>query len=60
MIVAPSFGDIFRENSTQIGLLTVALPEEQLAGPIAMLLEDLIRVEAIELDQQDLIHARCN
>ena len=29
VIVAPSFGDIFAANSMQIGLLTVALPEEQ-------------------------------
>jgi 3-isopropylmalate/(R)-2-methylmalate dehydratase small subunit len=28
-IVAPSFGDIFRSNSTKIGLLPVELPEEQ-------------------------------
>jgi 3-isopropylmalate/(R)-2-methylmalate dehydratase small subunit len=28
-IVAPSFGDIFASNSAQIGLLTVALPAEQ-------------------------------
>jgi 3-isopropylmalate/(R)-2-methylmalate dehydratase small subunit len=28
-IVAPSFGDIFRTNSLKVGLLTVALPEEQ-------------------------------
>jgi 3-isopropylmalate/(R)-2-methylmalate dehydratase small subunit len=28
-IVAPSFGDIFRQNSLKIGLLPVTLPEEQ-------------------------------
>ena len=28
-IVAPSFGDIFRQNSYKIGLLTVQLPAEQ-------------------------------
>jgi 3-isopropylmalate/(R)-2-methylmalate dehydratase small subunit len=28
-IVAPSFGDIFRQNSLKIGLLPVVLPEEQ-------------------------------
>ena len=32
VIVAPSFGDIFATNSTQIGLLTVTLTEEQLDG----------------------------
>ena len=29
VVVAPSFGDIFASNAAQIGLLTVALPEEQ-------------------------------
>jgi 3-isopropylmalate/(R)-2-methylmalate dehydratase small subunit len=28
-VVAPSFGDIFRSNCTKIGLLPVALPEEE-------------------------------
>jgi 3-isopropylmalate/(R)-2-methylmalate dehydratase small subunit len=32
VIIAPSFGDIFAANSTQIGLLTVSLMEEQLDG----------------------------
>ena len=29
VVVAPSFGDIFRQNSLKIGLLPVALPQEQ-------------------------------
>jgi 3-isopropylmalate/(R)-2-methylmalate dehydratase small subunit len=29
VVVAPSFGDIFRQNSLKIGLLPVQLPEEQ-------------------------------
>jgi 3-isopropylmalate/(R)-2-methylmalate dehydratase small subunit len=29
VIVAPSFGDIFRQNSLKIGLLPVVLPQEQ-------------------------------
>ena len=29
-VVAPSFGDIFRQNSLKIGLLPVQLPEEQM------------------------------
>jgi 3-isopropylmalate/(R)-2-methylmalate dehydratase small subunit len=28
-VIAPSFGDIFRQNSLKIGLLPVQLPEEQ-------------------------------
>ena len=34
-IVAPSFGDIFRQNSLNIGLLTVVLPEEQVRDLMA-------------------------
>jgi 3-isopropylmalate/(R)-2-methylmalate dehydratase small subunit len=30
VVVAPSFGDIFRTNSLKIGLLTIELPEEPL------------------------------
>jgi 3-isopropylmalate/(R)-2-methylmalate dehydratase small subunit len=46
VIVAPSFGDIFRTNSMKIGLLTVVLPEEQVrelmaAGHGAALTVDL-------------------
>ena len=29
MIIAPSYGDIFRQNSLKIGLLPVELPAEQ-------------------------------
>jgi 3-isopropylmalate/(R)-2-methylmalate dehydratase small subunit len=31
-VVAPSFGDIFANNAAQIGLLTIALPAEELRG----------------------------
>jgi 3-isopropylmalate/(R)-2-methylmalate dehydratase small subunit len=32
VVVAPSFGDIFASNAAQIGLVTIALPEEQVYG----------------------------
>ena len=32
VVIAPSFGDIFRTNSRKVGLLPVALPEEQVQG----------------------------
>jgi 3-isopropylmalate/(R)-2-methylmalate dehydratase small subunit len=35
VIVAPSFGDIFRTNSLKIGLLTVALPEDEVRALMA-------------------------
>ncbi len=34
VIVAPSFGDIFRTNSLKIGLLTVTLPEDEVQALI--------------------------
>ncbi len=34
-VVAPSFGDIFRQNSLKIGLLPVALPQEQVKALMA-------------------------
>jgi 3-isopropylmalate/(R)-2-methylmalate dehydratase small subunit len=37
-VIAPSFGDIFRNNSFNVGLLTVELPEEEVA-----VLQDLAR-----------------
>ena len=35
MIVAPSFGDIFRTNSLKVGLLTVTLPEDEVRALMA-------------------------
>jgi 3-isopropylmalate/(R)-2-methylmalate dehydratase small subunit len=35
VIVAPSFGDIFRTNSLKIGMLTVVLPEEEVCALMA-------------------------
>jgi 3-isopropylmalate/(R)-2-methylmalate dehydratase small subunit len=32
VVVAPSFGDIFAANAAQIGLATIALPEEEVQG----------------------------
>jgi 3-isopropylmalate/(R)-2-methylmalate dehydratase small subunit len=35
VIVAPSFGDIFRTNSRKVGLLAIALPEEHVRSLIS-------------------------
>jgi 3-isopropylmalate/(R)-2-methylmalate dehydratase small subunit len=35
VVVAPSFGDIFRTNSLKIGMLTVVLPEEDVKALMA-------------------------
>jgi 3-isopropylmalate/(R)-2-methylmalate dehydratase small subunit len=47
-VVAPSFGDIFYNNSTKIGLLPVALPEEQVRA-LAQAGEGEIDLEAQEV-----------
>jgi 3-isopropylmalate/(R)-2-methylmalate dehydratase small subunit len=44
-IVAPSFGDIFAGNAAQIGLLTIALPPEQVRG--------LARETELSIDLED-------
>jgi 3-isopropylmalate/(R)-2-methylmalate dehydratase small subunit len=36
VVIAPSFGDIFRTNSRKVGLLPVALPEEQVKELMAV------------------------
>jgi len=56
VVVAPSFGDIFASNAAQIGLLTIALPEEQVralmgAGELTVDLETL----AIVADEGEAI-----
>ena len=45
-VVAPSFGDIFRQNSLKIGLLPVVLPEEQ----VRELMERARTGEALTVD----------
>jgi 3-isopropylmalate/(R)-2-methylmalate dehydratase small subunit len=45
-VVAPSFGDIFRQNSLKIGLLPVQLPEEQ----VRQLMERAAAREEITVD----------
>jgi 3-isopropylmalate/(R)-2-methylmalate dehydratase small subunit len=47
-VVAPSFGDIFYNNSTKIGLLPVALPEEDVRA-LAQAGEGEIDLEAQEV-----------
>ena len=45
-VIAPSFGDIFRQNSLKIGLLPVVLPEEQ----VRELMERARTGEALTVD----------
>jgi len=36
VVVAPSFGDIFRNNCANVGVLTVTLPDEQVTALLAL------------------------
>src|SRR5919199_2003404 len=49
VVVAPSFGDIFRQNSLKIGLLPVQLPAEQ----VKELIERARRGEEITVDLEE-------
>jgi len=48
-IIAPSFADIFRSNCTKIGLLPVALSEEDARAAVRALLDDGVRAIAVSL-----------
>jgi len=48
VVVAPSFGDIFASNAAQIGLVTIALPEEH----VRRLME--ARTLTVDLDAQTI------
>jgi 3-isopropylmalate/(R)-2-methylmalate dehydratase small subunit len=55
-VIAPSFGDIFRNNSYNVGLLTVELPEDDVArliefaeNPTAEVKVDL-ETQVVEVD----------
>ena len=50
VVVAPSFGDIFRQNSLKIGLLPVQLPEEQVRA-LMVRAEITVDLEARTVDE---------
>ena len=52
VVVAPSFGDIFAGNAAQIGLLTVALPEEQVRE-LAAASELTVDLESLTIAAED-------
>ena len=50
-VIAPSFADIFRNNSTKNGLLAIDLPEETVENLLRAVREDPETVITIELDE---------
>lgn len=56
-IIAPSFADIFRNNCAKIGLLTVTLPEEDVARLIARAEETPTSELVVDLESQTVSRA---
>jgi 3-isopropylmalate/(R)-2-methylmalate dehydratase small subunit len=52
VILAPSFGDIFAANAAQIGLVTIALPEQQVRA-LAAAAELTVDLEALTIAASD-------
>ena len=55
-VIAPSFGDIFRNNSVNVGLLTVELPDEDVA-----MLQELAQDPTVEVTvdlERQVVEAR--
>jgi 3-isopropylmalate/(R)-2-methylmalate dehydratase small subunit len=50
-VIAPSFADIFKNNATKNGLLTIDLPEETVKNLLEAVKEDPETVITIELDE---------
>ena len=50
-VIAPSFADIFKNNSTKNGLLTIDLPEETVENLLQAVREDPKTVITIEMDE---------
>ena len=53
VVIAPSFGDIFRNNSLKIGLLPIALPAEEVRELMAADGELTVDLEAQEISTGD-------
>jgi 3-isopropylmalate/(R)-2-methylmalate dehydratase small subunit len=60
-VLAPSFGDIFRQNAINSGLAPIALPEDELArvnDAVAERNELTVDLEALEISHPDGLHLR--
>lgn len=53
-VIAPSFGDIFRNNCNQIGLLAVALPPDAVEGLLQLATRDPAATVSIDLGSQQV------
>ena len=53
-VIAPSFGDIFRNNSLKIGLLPVELPQGSVRALMDAVLDDPTTVIVVDLDARSV------
>ena len=53
-VIAPSFGDIFRNNSLKIGLLPVELPQESVRALMDAVLDDPTTMIVVDLDARSV------
>jgi 3-isopropylmalate/(R)-2-methylmalate dehydratase small subunit len=53
-VIAPSFGDIFRNNSLKIGLLPVELPQESVRALLDAVLDDPTTLIVVDLDARSV------
>ena len=53
-VIAPSFGDIFRNNSLKIGLLPVELPHESVRALMDAVLDDPMTRIVVDLDDRSV------
>jgi 3-isopropylmalate/(R)-2-methylmalate dehydratase small subunit len=53
-VIAPSFGDIFRNNSLKIGLLPVELPQESVRALMDAVLDDPTTRVVVDLDDRSV------
>ena len=51
-VIAPSFGDIFRNNSLKIGLLPVELPQESVRALMDAVVDDATTRIVVDLDRR--------
>jgi len=51
-VIAPSFGDIFRNNSLKIGLLPIELPQESVRALMDAVFDDATTRIVVDLDRR--------
>ena len=58
VVIAPSFGDIFRTNASKIGMLVVALPEDEVKRMMESVDLDTGSDVTVDLERQVVVGSR--